>query len=177
MKKGLDAFLSSAAIKEHKEYLERQRLKASIWNKSGYKTDESPMDGTKYKRMNFSEREELSRLLHDIKMHEVYFESFRQSYMPCPPICRFFGSENNFAYELSRFALGLRSGFACVILDRYGRISICDDRRLPSGTEVRLALDVCEHAYFRDYGFKKDKYVRAAIAHLDLSRLATEREG
>ena len=34
-----------------------------------------------------------------------------------------------------------------------------------------LCVDVCEHAYLQDYGFEKEAYVRAAVAHLDVAKL------
>ena len=37
--------------------------------------------------------------------------------------------------------------------------------------DVRLAVDLCEHAYFYDYGFDKKSYLKAALSSLDLSKI------
>ena len=35
----------------------------------------------------------------------------------------------------------------------------------------KLAIDISEHAYFLDYRFEKDKYIRSAISNLNISLL------
>ena len=39
-----------------------------------------------------------------------------------------------------------------------------------------LALDVSAHAYFLDYGFSKEDYLRAAVSRLSLGKLFPERK-
>ena len=34
-----------------------------------------------------------------------------------------------------------------------------------------LALDISEHAYFADYGFERDNYLKSAVARLDINKL------
>ena len=33
------------------------------------------------------------------------------------------------------------------------------------------AIDVCEHAYFADYGFDKQRYLISALPYLDITKL------
>ena len=40
--------------------------------------------------------------------------------------------------------------------------------------EPRLAIDLCEHAYFIEYGFDKERYLEDLLRHLDLSRLKSD---
>ena len=35
-----------------------------------------------------------------------------------------------------------------------------------------VAIDLAEHAYFGDYGFCREEYIKAAILHLDLSKIS-----
>ncbi len=169
MNAGLEAFLSEAAIREHKEYLCTLKHKASIYKKSGVDVSEPWRSGAG--NIPREERGKIKKLDRDIKMHEIYFNSFGNSFIPCPKIKECFGSENNFAYLLSELAKEKNSGFIAVFSDRRGRINFADFESLPYGAEIHLSLDLDEHAYFRDYGFKRDAYIRAALAHLDFSRI------
>ncbi len=177
MEKGMSSFLSPTAEREHREYLTTLKHRANIWKKNGYDIGKITEREILASRLYREERESLAELKHDVEMHELYFSSFSGTYMPCAAVKRSFGSENNFAYELSRYAEKKKMGFVCVYTDRSGRVGFCDSERLPAGATPRLAIDVSEHAYFRDYGFKKEKYLRAAIARLDFSRLTSAGEG
>lgn len=172
MEKGMSSFLSPTAEREHREYLTTLKNRANIWKKNGFDIGKITERDILSSRLHKEEREMLAELKHDVEMHELYFSSFSGTYMPCASVKRSFGSENNFAYELSRFAEKKKLGFVCVYTDRSGRVGFCGSERLPVGAFPRLAIDVSEHAYFRDYGFKKEKYLRAAIARLDFSRLS-----
>ena len=96
--------------------------------------------------------------------------------MPSNFVKKSFGSENNFAYELSRLAKSSKACFVSVYMDKYNNVGFCEDTHIPTGASIKLTLDICEHAYFRDYGFNKEKYIRSAVAHLNLSKLAPSTE-
>ena len=34
-----------------------------------------------------------------------------------------------------------------------------------------VCIDVCEHAYFLDYGFDKERYLKSALPYLDITKL------
>ena len=61
-------------------------------------------------------------------------------------------------------------------IDKYGiprySFSTWDDGAFLRYEPV-LAVDMYEHAYFNDYGFEKEKYLRTSLEYLDLERLAS----
>lgn len=175
--KCMELFLSAASIREHKEHLRELRHKASILKKSGVDFEKAAKGERCRVLLSKKERSEIEKLLHDIKMHEIYFSSFGQSFIPCQKIKQRFGSENNFAYLISRYAEQMNDGFLCVWSDRRGKIAFSDSRELAKDAEIFLAIDLYEHAYFKDYGFKKNAYVRAALAHFDFSRINETENG
>ena len=172
---GMSMFLSASSVNEHKDYLSSLKCKAGIWQKDG--VDIEKMSEREIFSLPFTrkEREELLSLKREIRMHELYFNSFRPSYAPSQTVKSQFGSENNFAYLLSKEAENIRIGFLCVYKDSRGCIGFCHEEKLYGRVTPVLTLDLSEHAYFRDYGFRKDKYVRGAIAHLNLSTLDDEK--
>lgn len=169
MKNGMNAFLSEFALAEHKEYLFALKSRASVYSKSGIDLPSMRNRAADGSRVSYGEAKDIKELLLDIKMHEIYFNSFGASFVPCTAVRKSFGSENNFAFELIKLSEQTKCGFACIYSDRYGRIRFCGEKDLPENAAVHLAVDLCEHAYFRDYGFKKAEYLRAALAHLDFS--------
>ncbi len=171
MNKGMSGFLSEGAIREHEEYVRRLRHKASIYKKSGFDVLNLNEREIYMLKIPLGERSQLSRLALEIKLHDIYFDSFGDTYVPCQKIKESFGSENSFAYELLRFASGLPSGFVTIYKDRAGRIGFSEASDTPRGADMLLAIDVFEHAYFRDYGFAKDKYLRACAAHLNFGKI------
>ena len=167
MKSGIDAFISEMAQKEHREYLVNLKHKANIWKKSGVDVENASGRGIFSPRLLRAEKQTVTELCNSIKLHEIYFDSYRFSYMPSVWVKKSFGSENNFAYELSRLAEKSKADFLSVYMDKYNNVGFCEGLNAPQGALVKLTLDLCEHAYFRDYGFKRDKYIRIAIAHLN----------
>ncbi len=171
MKNNMETFLSDAALSEHREYLSSLKNRAAIYSKSGIDVRMLGRGGARGGRLSFAEAKGVRALMRNIEMHELYFDSFGASFVPCDAVRKSFGSENNFAFELTRFSETADADFVCVFSDRNGKIRFCADRFLPEGVAVHLALDLCEHAYFRDYGFNRGAYLRAALAHLDFSRI------
>ncbi len=171
MKNGLNAFLSEGAIREHREHLCDLKLRASIYTKSGIDVKKIAENAGAGVYISREEREKIKKLYRDIKMHEIYFESFGGSFVPCPKIKERFGSENNFAYLFEKLAREANGEFICLYSDRAERLGFCECTSLPRDVRVHLALDLCEHAYFRDYGFKREDYIRAALAHFDFGKI------
>ena len=75
-------------------------------------------------------------------------------------------------YEVLETAKHTEQDFVYIYLDG-GRVKIMAAN--PSTAFLRfrpiLALDLCEHAYFIDYAFDKERYLRAALAHFNLEKL------
>jgi superoxide dismutase len=62
--------------------------------------------------------------------------------------------------------------FVFVFVDEKGRPIIIHSDNIKRVKNVpRLAVDISEHAYFLDYRFEREKYLRSAIANLNLSLL------
>ena len=145
--KALNSFLSEENIRRHEEYLNNLKLKLSIIKKS----DPSVM------RIGSQIKREENDIVKEIRAHELFFDSFCQ--------------EQRAGHDRERYEIYCRS------LEReYGFIYIYNDRGiktrfdLPS-VEKCLCIDLYEHCYFLDYGFKKDKFLKNCIGYLDLSRL------
>ena len=63
--------------------------------------------------------------------------------------------------------------FVSIVMDiRTGRVKPTLARDIGKWERVILSLDVSEHAYFADYGFRREDYIRAAVSRLDLKRIA-----
>jgi len=171
MQNGLCEFISETSLKEHEEYLAMLKCKASVYKKSGIDVFSGAHINIRPSCTD-AERKKIVRLAEEIVFHDVYFSSFGKTFAPSFKVRESFGSENNFAYEITRFAEDLSDGFICIYTDKVGRVGFSHSSRLPKGVNLRLAIDLCEHAYFRDYGFKRERYLRAALEHLDFGRLS-----
>ena len=164
-------FLSSRALKMHKEYLKDIKLKINVFLKSYPLAVGQDIKKIKSLRILPSERETLFRLRCEEYLHELYFSSFRACGERSEKIAREYGSEASFLYRLMRESDG-----------RYGYIIIYTDKSKPKyyrGNEFNILLkidpllvvDLCEHAYFLDYGFDREKYLRYALNSLNLSKI------
>ena len=167
-------FLSAESISTHREYLKKLRLKYSVLCKS------APMLAgldllEVWRKMSKSDiKTEAVLLLSEITAHEIYFDSFSERRTPCGVLRKAFGSEDAFLYELYKTARGSRSGFLYVFADTHGSVR-CelheDGGFFFTKQKPLLALDLFEHAYFRDYGFERERYIESAISRLDLSKI------
>lgn len=173
----MERFLSEESIARHKDYVRLKRLKYSIIESSV--TELKGADIKDVYRMKISPRDKSDAidLLSEIRLHDIFFSSFSPAPYPrSQTVLHTFGSEANFLNLIFRQALFLPHGFILIYLFG-GRIEVelCTDfanafRHLTP----TLALDVCEHTYFSDYGFDKERYLLAALPYLDLTRLSAK---
>lgn len=166
-------FLSDRNIEMHKEYLNTLILKYSIFEKSYPELKGLDINGIYRVKLPLSEREAAARLYAEIQAHKLYFSSFSERNLTSDRIKREYGSVPSFLYFLSEECKKVRQGFLFVC-DSGKRISVHaaeDCVKLLRSERTVLALDLCEHAYFYDYGFEKDKYVLNAISHFDLGKI------
>ena len=169
-------FLSCHSIGSHCEYLNTLRLRLSVFEAS-YPCLVGA-DNKKIARLSLprGEKERVLALRADILAHEVFFDSFVKCGEPCPQsgiIGEQYGSEARFLYGLMTLARD-ESGFLLIYLNRHGRAEAyagADYRGIALRHNVKLAVDLFEHAYFTDYGFDKEKYLSKALSMLNLSRL------
>ena len=163
-------FLSERNIKLHKDFLRSERLRLSIIEKSY--PDIVGKSAREISRMRFDSRAEALDLICNIECHELFFSSFSEGRVPSENARMAFGSESGFLYELYECAKGCREEFLFVYSDN-GRISYSPSSRLCylGKKNAVLAIDLCEHSYFLDYGFDRDEYLKGALAFLNISKL------
>ena len=168
-------FLSDTSIALHTEHIRQMKLKYSILEKSIQGLSGKEIFEIKRMRLPACEKEYAVSLLADIKLHEIFFSSFSQApYQRLSPIQRGCISEASLLDEIYRKSVASKYGFLTVsLIDEHLNVSASDNYAslFANGSPI-LAFDLCEHAYFLDYGFAQDKYVKSALPYLDLSRLA-----
>ena len=172
-------FVSEANKSIHKEYLRQLKLSLSIFEKSYPWIRGKNIKEIARGRLKSDERDELIRLKGEILAHEIYFSSFGQS-TGAPSIRKEYGSEASFLYQLFCEAIKCRDGgFLLVYLDKRGTINLYageDYYKIFDEYVPCLAIDLCEHAFFYDYLFEREKYIKSAISRLDLSKISNKVE-
>ena len=162
------------SIDAHREYLRGIKLKYSILEKSIPSIKNKNPNEIIRQKMSAEDKTDTLRLLSEMLLHEVFFSSFGGvRYLPSETVRRSYGSEAALLYRLLREGMNSDYGFLCLYNDD-GKIDIAassDLTRLVIPRTPVLAVDLYEHAYFRDYGFDKDRYLQSALSRLDLSRL------
>jgi len=167
---GLNCFLSEDNIMRHREFLNTARLKLSILNKSDGRLKGITLGEAKRLRGDRSLREELCSLLWCINSHEAYFDSFRVNPYVNP---RKKSISEKLLYDIYSLGMNRDYGFICISAEGDNvKLSFSDGNNpLDNFDGKTLWLDLYEHAYFLDYGFNKDKYLKNAISHLDIGRV------
>lgn len=164
-------FISERYYEWHKEYLRGLKLRYSVLEK------EFPMlkglDCYKVSRLRLgrADKARVQSLFWEIFLHEVYFCSFSGGeYEPSGCVRELLGSESNLINQMYGMAMSAESGFVGV-LEKEGRAQFFAIHDFSNGLVGRpvLALDISEHAYFGDYGFNKERYVRTALKYLNMS--------
>lgn len=176
MKEQIMSFISENTYRQHKEYLNTLRLRYSILVKSEPQLFELGVSEIKkHRRIKSDVKEEAISMLSEIMAHELYFSSFGAVGTRSQAISAAYGSEGSFLYSTMRGALDFGEGFCFVI--KSGDGIFVQNTKSPSEIyqndriSPKLCVDLYEHAYFCDYGFKREEYLNAALSHLDLKRL------
>lgn len=164
-------FVSEENYIKHREAAGRDVLRLSVYEKSLPISGKSACEIARMRVRGFDMRE-VAELWCDVLLHRVFFGSFCDRTHPTSRAVREqFGSEAVLLDELFRCGMRLRRGFVAVVRER-GRISAVGSEsslEVVLHGEVLLAVDVSEHAYYGDYPFDKESYLKAALSHLDLS--------
>ena len=167
-------FLSEENLALHREYLRTCSLKYSILEKSIRGISRKQVTEILGMRLPRAQRNDVLALLPEIELHELYFKSFCDiKNVRSSLVCERFVSEAGFLNYLYRLGMGLDHGFVtvnvkgdkieCMATDDYAS---CYTTGIPV-----LAIDLCEHAYFYDYGFDKSGYLINALPYIDLTRI------
>ena len=169
MQTGLDAVLSEEVLNLHREHLRSMKLKYSVYEKSIHEIAAKSM--REISRTRIKEREEVLHLFRNIKAHELYFDSFGAEFQSSNAVRKKYRSEASFLYELYEAAKKEKSDFLLITLNNgeLGYEAMTEKSFLKS--EPILAIDLCEHAYFIDFGFEKEEYLKKVISRLNLNRI------
>ena len=166
--------ISETNRRMHQDHLHTLKLRLSIFEKSYPETKGKGIGELGRIKLPYGERERLRCLLSDIYAHELFFSSLSDKPKRCEKVRGKYGSEASFLYSVLSDSIDVDGGFILIYIKRDGGIGVYAGRDLVSvfsKYDVRLAVDLCEHAYFYDYGFDKKSYLRAALSSLDLSKI------
>ena len=166
-------FLSRDSILAHIDYMKNLRHKYSIIEKSYPALSGKDIFSCKGRGLPRSVRDEAEELMREYLSHKLYFSSFSKNLTPCEKIKKYYTSEDAFCYEVLSLARAFNGGFIYVFSGGSSP-RILHSSKTPRVFEREtptLALDLSEHAYFADYGFERDNYLKSAVARLDINKL------
>jgi Fe-Mn family superoxide dismutase len=116
-----------------------------------------------------------------VRNHEMYFDILGDHKTPVPQLLQErialnFGSMENYIEDLRRTALGTR-GWTWTVMDnatgRLWNLSGQHNGLFPFwDARPILTLDLCDHAYFYDFGHHRADYVNCLIEHLNWAKPA-----
>lgn len=167
-------FLSLDNIMLHLSFLERLKLKYSILEKSCETLAGKNCHELFKLRIPLEVKDEAVTLRSEIEAHELYFSSFSKNASVCKEIRAYYSSEEAFLYEVLVSAMNSKADFLFVSPDHRGKPTVFTDVTYADICQKNtpcLAVDLCEHSYFLDYGFEREEYLRRAVGHLALSKL------
>lgn len=171
----MNMFLSKDNIKRHLEHLRTLRLRYSIIEKSFPELKGKMIKEILRMSIDKDLKDEALSLLRNIKSHECYFDSFTELPKRSDEVIRHYSSREKFLYDLFTEGKEKEYGFLFVYIDKYGIVRYSFSTQ-NDGAYLRyepiLAVDMYEHAYFNDYGFAKEKYLKTALEYLDLDMLS-----
>ena len=167
-------FLSEDSIRRHGEYVQSLRLRYSILSKSVKGLESGNIREIMRQRMDVDAKRDALVLLGEIRAHELYFDSFGSVRYPSSvAVTEQYGSCAAFLNSLFKLCMNTHIGFVCADCAG-GKIDIfteSEDFVLFARHKPVLAVDMCEHAYFADYGFDKERYLYSALTYLALNKL------
>ena len=169
----IEKIVSGGAHRLHAEELSRMKLRYSVLEKSVPAISGAEIKELLHQRLPRDVKKEALEALGAIKAHELYFSSFAEGICRCDKIKARYTSENAFLYDLMREALRFGEGFCFLMIGRGGVYHLLTKTPfeafvLPNATPI-LALDLYEHAYFIDYGFEREEYLKRALSHWNLT--------
>lgn len=164
-------FISESNRMRHKEALGQDILRLGIIERSV--PEVAVAEPVKIARMRVPglDMRAAAELKASIILHKVFFGSFlSEGFSQSAAVRLSFGSERSLCERMLGEGLALRLGFAALV--KYdGKLAISASESalgvLKLGDPL-LAVDLFEHAYYGDFGFDKEAYLRAALSRLKL---------
>ena len=170
----MNMFLSEGNVRRHLDHLRTMRLRYSIIEKS--LPDIKGRSAEEIIKMNLGReiKDEILSLLWYIRSHECFFDSFTDGPERAKVRLKHYCSREKLIYDLYTEAKEKKYGFLYLYRDRSGvvryRFAEQNDGAFIN-YQPMLAIDLYEHAYFNDYGFNKEAFLKGALEYLDLARL------
>lgn len=164
-------FISEKNLALHKEQVGRDILRLGILERSVPEIQTAQPRELFRMRVRGIDMRAAAELKASILLHRIFFDSFSdKAFAPSAAIRRRFGSERALCELMLREGLGKRMGFAALLRSDGGISTAVSESALEilSLGEPLLAIDLSEHAYYGDFGFDKEAYLRAALSHLKL---------
>lgn len=170
-REAMHSFLSEESVSRHKAYLKQLVLEYSVLLASEPRLEDKCASEIAFMRIKSDIRNEAYAKRREIELHELYFSSFIEDSKRCENLPEGFRSVAELRYEIYRVASERREAdFLVVAGDKKSRrVRVCADKNIGPRERAILALDLCEHAYFSDYGYDRDRYLKNAISRLNLS--------
>lgn len=172
--RGLSRIFSDASQRMHRAYLEQQIYRFEALSAHLSLPSPPALSDICALRIAREEKTLLRDLYRDILAHRIFFRSFSERVAPYRDRVKKYRSESAFLYHALNVCRDANAPFCFFFPNRTGQIemSVCgiSEQNAKNAEQVR-AIDLCEHAYFTDYGFDRERYLRAALMHLDLATL------
>ena len=163
-------FISERALSIHKKYIEDEKARLSLFEKTYPDICSNDINGIL--RSRCKEKTEILRIALNIRCHEIYFSSFDKLYTSSSAVRSTYKTEASFLYEIQKYATNFNNDFIFIYSDgEKVFIRGGDELVLLKTFGNVLAIDLKEHAYFLDYGFDRCEYVRRLLPYLNLSIL------
>jgi len=172
--KAMSFFLSEDNIKEHLEHLRYLRMKYSILLKSIPEIQGKDIGSLLRTAIDRKAREEAIELLWQIKSHELFFNSFAENPTWGEDVRKYNTSRERFLYDILMEVKDKSFGYLYVYKDKQKRLLTDYSDRFDGAFakyEPLLCIDLYEHTYFLDYRFKKEKFLRNALAYFNTGGL------
>ncbi len=167
-------FISEENRAAHVEYYERMLARISVYEREYPELSGKAVSDIMRLSGRLRGGDEIYGLYADARLHRVFFDSYSlEGYQPSRAARELFGSEAAMRDRIFKEAMRLPHGFVAVVRRARGAEIVGSESagEILSGAEPLLALDVCEHAYYGDWGFNKAGYLRAALSRMRLSSL------
>lgn len=159
-------FLSRDSIIRHKEYLKELNLFYSVLEKSNQKLSGLSAEEILKSRIGAKLKCEAYKLKREIELHKLYFDSF-DIYSLSKNRSSEEGARLVKLFYLANEALKNceNAKFLCFYINRQGEMDfhIVESYSNPMRENEIAAIDLCEHAYIFDYGYKREKYLEEAF--------------